>query len=126
MIAFKCLKSSIQEKKYHGLAYIEEAIDGLARDRKSAERPAVVPHELRKVRERTDALLTWIHEHKIVETIYQKANMRQELIARSKKILRFLAAENRLQVMHVSMILQGVRQTCMSVTGTCAGPCTTR
>jgi len=108
--SLKCLKSDIQDKKFNGLKYIEDAIDKLASDKAFAERPPVNPRDVINYLEKTRELLDWIESNNIVDTIFEESNLRQELIIRSRKIVRFLAQEGELKASHIARVLQAIQE----------------
>eukprot|EP01091_Cochliopodium_minus_P001006 TRINITY_DN1088_c0_g1_i6.p1 TRINITY_DN1088_c0_g1~~TRINITY_DN1088_c0_g1_i6.p1 ORF type:complete len:2413 (+),score=944.25 TRINITY_DN1088_c0_g1_i6:3-7241(+) len=108
--SLKCLKSDIQDKKFNGLKYIEDAIDKLASEKAYAERPPVNPRDVINYLEKTRELLDWVENENIVDTIFEESNLRQELIIRSRKIVRFLAQEGELKPAHIARVLQAIQE----------------
>ena len=59
--------------------------------------------------EKTRELLNWVETKDIVDTIFEESNLRQELIIRSRKIIKFLAQEGELKPSHIARILQAIQ-----------------
>ena len=106
--ALKCLRSPLQDKKFNGLQHIEESIESIARERKHVFHPPVQVSDLPKVERKVAALLTWLRENSILELVFQRDNMRRELIVLTKKTVRFLQQEGELSPAHVMILLEGI------------------
>jgi hypothetical protein len=69
----------------------------------------VNPNDVIKYLEKTRELLDWVENKNIVDTIFEESNLRQELIIRSRKIIKFLAQEGELKASHIARILQAIQ-----------------
>ena len=106
--ALKCLKSPLQDKKFSGLAHIEESIEQIGRDRKLVFRPPVTVAQVSEIEKKVATLLAWLRENRILELVFQRDNMRRELIVLTKKTVRFLYQECELDLSHVAILLDGI------------------
>ncbi len=106
--ALKCLKSPLQDKKFSGLAHIEESIEQIGRDRRLVFRPPVTVAHVGEIEKKVATLLAWLRENRILELVFQRDNMRRELIVLTKKTVRFLYQECELDLCHVNILLDGI------------------
>lgn len=106
--ALVCLRSPLQDKKFNGLAHIEESIENIARERKTIFRPPVALSQVPEIERKVSNLLSWLRENHILELVFQRDNMRRELIVLTKKTVRFMQQEGELELGHVSILLEGI------------------
>eukprot|EP01128_Nolandella_sp_AFSM9_P004747 TRINITY_DN218_c0_g1_i1.p1 TRINITY_DN218_c0_g1~~TRINITY_DN218_c0_g1_i1.p1 ORF type:complete len:2392 (+),score=371.06 TRINITY_DN218_c0_g1_i1:718-7176(+) len=107
--ALKCLKSTLLEKRFHGLSHIDLVV---TRCRRSAEhyRDHFQRHESQSWMS-IRWLVDWIGEHRILEDLFNTTSTRADLIEKCHKLVTFIADNDALTPELVGLIWACQRDT---------------